>query len=87
MEEYNKNDVVLLEKLYNRLKGWIKQHPNHNAYNANTVCPNCSSNKLHKRGEVRSRTSIFQRYQCQGCGAWSRSNTSQKVVKESLINI
>jgi hypothetical protein len=87
MEEYNKNDVVLLEKLYDRLKGWIKNHPNHNAYNANTVCPNCNSSKLHKRGEVRSRTSIFQRYQCQGCGAWSRSNTSQKVAKESLINI
>jgi transposase len=87
MEEYNKNDVVLLEKLYNRLKGWIKQHPNHNAYNANIVCPNCSSRKLHKRGEVRSRTSIFQRYQCQGCGAWSRSNISQKIGKESLINI
>jgi len=87
MEEYNKNDVVLLEKLYDRLKGWIKNHPNHNAYNEATVCPNCSSGKLHKRGEVRSRTSIFQRYQCQGCGAWSRSNTSHKVSKESLINI
>lgn len=87
METYNKNDVVLLEKLYDRLKGWIKQHPNHNAYSANTVCTNCGSSKLHKRGEVRSRTSIFQRFQCQSCGAWSRSNKSQKIGKESLINI
>jgi hypothetical protein len=87
MEEYNKNDVVLLESLYDRLKGWIKQHPNHNAYSANTVCTNCGSSKLHKRGEVRSRTSIFQRFQCQDCGAWSRSNKSQKIGKEFLVNI
>jgi uncharacterized protein YprB with RNaseH-like and TPR domain len=30
MEEYNKQDVILLEKLYNRLLPWIKNHPNHN---------------------------------------------------------
>jgi DNA polymerase elongation subunit (family B) len=87
MEEYNKNDVVLLESLYDRLKGWIKSHPNHNAYSDEICCINCGSRKLHKRGEVRSRTSIFQRFQCQSCGAWSRSNKSQKVGKESLVNI
>ena len=30
MEEYNVQDVVLLEKLYNRLLPWIKNHPNRN---------------------------------------------------------
>jgi predicted PolB exonuclease-like 3'-5' exonuclease len=87
MEEYNKNDVVLLEKLYDRLKGWVKQHPNHNAYSANTCCPNCGSRKLHKRGEVRSRVSIFQRYQCVDCGAWARAAKSEKIGKESLVTI
>jgi hypothetical protein len=87
MEEYNKNDVVLLEKLYDRLKGWVKQHPNHNAYSANLCCTNCGSSKLNKRGIVRSRVSVFQRFQCQACGAWSRSNKSEKIGKETLINI
>lgn len=87
MEEYNKNDVVLLEKLYDRLKGWVKQHPNHNAYSTNTCCPNCGSRKLHKRGEVRSRVSIFQRYQCVDCGAWARAAKSEKIGKESLVTI
>jgi len=87
MEEYNKNDVILLEKLYDRLKGWIKQHPNHNAYSENLCCTNCGSRKLNKRGTVRSRVSVFQRFQCQACGAWSRSNKSEKIGKESLINI
>ena len=87
MEEYNKNDVVLLEKLYDRLKGWVKQHPNHNAYSANLCCTNCGSSKLNKRGTVRSKVSVFQRFQCQACGAWSRSNKSEKIGKETLINI
>ena len=87
MEEYNKNDVVLLEKLYDRLKGWIKQHPNHNAYSANTCCPNCGSRKLNKRGTVRSRVAIFQRFQCVDCGAWARSATKEKIGLDSLINI
>ncbi|CAB4126456.1 Ribonuclease H-like domain containing protein [uncultured Caudovirales phage] len=87
MEEYNKNDVILLEKVYDKFKGWIKSHPNHNAYSANTCCPNCGSRKLHKRGEVRSRVSVFQRWQCQECGSWSRSVKSEKISKDSLVNI
>lgn len=87
MEQYNKQDVILLEKLYDRLKGWIKQHPNHNAYSANICCPNCGSRKLNKRGTVRSRVSVFQRFQCQSCGAWARSATKEKISTESLINI
>ena len=87
MEEYNKNDVVLLESLYNRLKGWIKHHPNHNSYSANTCCPNCASRKLNSRGTQRSRTAVYQRFQCQDCGAWSRAAKSEKIGKESLVNI
>ena len=87
MEEYNKNDVILLEKVYDKFKGWIKSHPNHNAYNANTCCPNCGSSKLNKRGTVRSRVAIYQRFQCQQCGSWSRSATKEKISTESLINI
>ena len=87
MEEYNKNDVILLEKVYDKFKGWIKSHPNHNAYSANTCCPNCGSRKLHRRGEVRSRVAIYQRFQCQQCGSWSRSAKREKIGSESLINI
>lgn len=87
METYNKNDVVLLERLYDRLKGWIKQHPNHNAYSVDVCCPNCASRKLQSRGTQRSRTAIYQRYQCQNCGSWARSVKSEKIAKDSLVNI
>jgi DNA polymerase elongation subunit (family B)/predicted RNA-binding Zn-ribbon protein involved in translation (DUF1610 family) len=87
MEEYNKNDVILLEKVYDKLKGWIKSHPNHNAYNANTVCPNCGSSKLNKRGTQINLSRTYQRFQCMECGSWSRSVKSDKVTKESVISI
>lgn len=87
MQAYNMQDVVLLERVYDKFKAWIKSHPNHNAYSANTCCPNCGSSKLHKRGEVRSRVAIYQRWQCQQCGSWSRSAKREKIGSESLINI
>jgi predicted RNA-binding Zn-ribbon protein involved in translation (DUF1610 family) len=87
MEEYNKNDVVLLEKLYDRLKGWIKQHPNHNAYSANVVCPNCGSSKLQRRGFAITTTKQYQRFQCSQCGSWSKAAKADKVTKESVISI
>jgi len=87
MQAYNMQDVVLLERVYNKFKAWIKSHPNHNAYSANTCCPNCGSSKLHARGTQRSRTAIYQRYQCQDCGSWARSAKSEKISKDSLVNI
>jgi DNA polymerase elongation subunit (family B) len=87
MEEYNKNDVVLLEKVYDKFKGWIKQHPNHNAYSPDICCPNCASRKLQSRGTQRSRVAVYQRFQCQACGSWSRSIKAEKKSKESLVTI
>ena len=43
MKEYNMNDVVLLEKLYQRLLPWIKNHPNHSVFSGKRVCTKCSS--------------------------------------------
>ena len=87
MEEYNKNDVILLEKVYDKFKGWIKQHPNHNAYSVDVCCPNCASRKLQARGTQRSRTAIYQRYQCKDCGSWARSVKSEKIAKDSVVTI
>jgi hypothetical protein len=87
MEEYNKNDVVLLEKVYDKFKGWIKSHPNHNAYSPDVCCPNCASRKLQARGTQRSRVAVYQRFQCQACGSWSRSIKAEKKTKESLVTI
>ena len=73
MEEYNIQDVILLEKLYNRLMPWIK-NPLNNALmkdRDNFVCPTCSKAHLVSKGFRYTTTGAYQRYQCKACGAYS----------------
>ncbi len=76
MERYNRQDVLLLEKLYDRIKPWIKGHANHSIYGDALICPNCASKAITKRGFHYSSTSKYQRYRCTGCGNWFRSGRS-----------
>ena len=83
MEEYNKNDVTLLEEVYNIFLPWIRNHPNIALYDevVGDVCPNCGGTHLKKRGFSYTVTNKYQRYQCKDCGTWSRSrkNTPTEV--------
>ncbi len=79
MEEYNKQDVILLEKLYHRLLPWIKNHPNHNHHADGQVCPSCGGTHLQKRGISVTTTSTYQRYQCRACGSWSQGTKQAKA--------
>lgn len=72
MEKYNKQDVVLLEKLYAVFMPWIKNHPAHEGL----VCANCGSSKMQKRGTATAKLLVYQRFQCQDCGKWARANKS-----------
>jgi hypothetical protein len=76
MEKYNRNDVVLLEKVYDRLLPWIKGHPNHSVFNREQVCPHCESDNLHARGTAKTKAGEYQRFQCRDCGTWFRDNRS-----------
>ena len=87
MEEYNIHDVILLEKVYNKLLPWIKNHPNQNLYSdVDHVCPNCSGTNYQKRGYAYTVSCKYQRYQCKDCGTWFRSNKSIKLNKE-FVNV
>lgn len=74
MEEYNIQDVLLLEKLYDKLKPWIKGHANHSVHENAEVCPNCGGHHFHKRGFHHTAAGRYQRYQCQSCKTWFRDN-------------
>ena len=88
MKKYNCNDVILTEQVYEKLKGWIQVHPNHNVFSTTgAVCMNCGSNKLHKRGTSRTLAKTFVRVQCQSCGKWGKLNSSKKSGLESVTNI
>jgi hypothetical protein len=90
MKKYNIMDVVSLEELYIKLRGWHSGHPlvftpeepdSH-------ICPKCGGNRVHKRGNYVSKAGIkYQRYQCQSCFGWSKSrfaDKQEKVYKERL---
>lgn len=75
MKKYNKQDVVLLEKVYLKMLPYITNHPNLNLLNGTTHnCPNCGSPKTIKRGFAMTRVSKCQRLQCNDCGAWCQGN-------------
>jgi DNA polymerase elongation subunit (family B) len=86
MENYNKNDVVLLEQVYYKLLPWIKSHPNVGVYSESISCPHCGGLHLNKRGFHYTQTMKYQRYQCKSCGAWSRAKAGTGV-KEGLTNV
>lgn len=76
MRRYNVQDVLLLEKVYDRLRPWIKGHPNLSAEHGH-VCPTCASTRLQRRGYQKSRTRTYARWQCRDCGSWSQSVKSE----------
>jgi len=75
MELYNKQDVLLLEKVYAVFRPWIKNHPNVALYRESDgmACPACGSVELTRRGFAFTTTGKYQRYCCDTCGHWSRS--------------
>lgn len=86
MEEYNLNDVVVLEELYNTLLPWISNHPNRSVYDEATVCPTCGGKQLQRRGYQITTTGKYQRFQCSTCGTWSRAIKSE-AFKERLVGV
>ena len=83
MLAYNRHDVVLLEKLYLRLRPWMN-HPNLGMYTDKLVCPNCGSGKIQSRGYAISSVTKYKRFQCTNCGKWGRDtkniNTNRLIV-------
>lgn len=69
MLEYNKQDVILLEKVYLKLRSWVTNFPM--IGQSKRVCPNCEAHKLQSRGFRFTKTQKIQRLQCTNCGGWS----------------
>lgn len=84
MVEYNKKDVLLLEKLYTSLLPWTK-HPNLAIYDNMEECPRCGSSNIQYRGIAVTTTCSYQRFQCQDCGGWGRSTKLQNKVSVAVV--
>jgi RNase P subunit RPR2 len=89
MEQYNKQDVLLLEKVYKELLPWIPNHPNHGLYGngKKMVCRNCGSGYLESRGYETTAVGKYQRLHCKKCGHWNRNylNVMAKEHKQNVL--
>lgn len=85
MEEYNVGDVFLTEELYDKVIGWVPNHPNHAVYDDAVVCPKCGGNHLQKRGWAYTQQLKYRRYQCKDCGGWARSNKREPLAMEERL--
>ena len=83
MEAYNRQDVLLLEKLYEKLKPWIKRHPNVAAHDEVKACPTCGSEKIQRRGSMIASQLKYIRYQCQECSTWFRGVATVTTTKRT----
>lgn len=85
MEEYNLQDVWLLEALYDRILPWIHNHPTQGAYDESLCCSNCGSKNFQWRGWRRTKTRKYRRAQCKDCGTWNSSNKSEPLESKEIL--
>jgi len=86
MEDYNIQDVLLLEKVYLKLRSWAT-HPNLAMISGqHGQCPRCGDTRLRSCGYVVTNTTKYLKLRCQGCWGYIRVRKSEKE-KSKLINI
>ena len=79
MVKYNKQDVLLLQSVYQKLRPYMTNHPNQRLFEGE-VCPICgTADSLQKRGMRLNQLTMSQRYQCQECGGWSKGRAEERT--------
>lgn len=81
MYKYNKQDVLLLEKVWDKLRVHIDYGVNPNINELlGDKCTNiqCGSSNLQSRGYRYTIAHKYRRYQCQDCHKWCSSSTPEK---------
>lgn len=80
MDRYCRQDVRLLEQVYDRLEPYMKGLPRlvEPGTGDRGVCPFCGADELERRGKYRTNASTFQRFRCRSCLRWSRARQADK---------
>lgn len=87
MREYNIQDVVLTEELYQILLPWISNHPNINLFTEEDVegCTRCGSMDFQERGTYENSFAVYKRYWCKQCGGWFKYKLSEKLTEHRSV--
>lgn len=78
MKAYNKQDVLVLEQIYNKLLPWVDNHPNYFVWHGEVCCTNCGSLDIISHGFRYAQGTKYRRLQCTDCGSWSKQSLSGK---------
>lgn len=81
MKTYNIGDIAVTEGLFDELRPWLTGINMALHEEAGERCPNCGGDNLHARGYAYTTTMRYRRYQCQGCGKWSRGKTRESTTE------
>lgn len=79
MIKYNEQDVNLLEKVYLKLRPWMKGHPSiSNITGEINTCPKCGGNNIEETGITHSKFNSFIQYTCKDCGGHLKERVAIK---------
>lgn len=86
MEEYNVQDVRILEETYLQIRPWIKPHPNMGLFILDETehrCPSCGSNELEEQGKCyNTSANIYELFRCGNCSSISRKRLGAATIKQ-----
>ena len=86
MKKYAKQDVELLQDVYERLRPWMTNHPNRALLDGHPdSCPTCGHDVLHQRGFRSSRVAQYVQLQCKACGAYCRERVRSNATSPNLV--
>lgn len=83
MTEYCRQDVLVLEEVFKRLRPLIKNIPNYNMFSEGEkrICPSCGSSRIKKHGMRYTNVSAYQRYICKDCWSTCATNMQDKAPR------
>lgn len=85
IRQHCKQDVIVLEQVYTRLRTIASTHPNLSIQPRALVvegrrCPTCGHDSLISRGYVYKVTCVYQRFVCKDCGAHATGTRRERYT-------
>ena len=80
MCKYNKQDVIVLEQVYLKMRAWQTTHPNMATLaDRPEACPKCLESKgFQSAGWRHTKTAHYRRFQCMNCYTYVSTRTQEK---------
>lgn len=83
MEDYNIQDVAVMQELYEVMYPWLDNVPNKALWMEPSAKPKCrcGSEDLRFKGYKRTKVLTYKQYHCNDCGSWMRERYAEDTGK------